>query len=271
MSLSFTAMLPILPTPGLRTVTVTEGAKVKFRASDVTVPLPWSDAAASTLFRIWARRLPGCNGVQERWDDKTQALVSVPGYENSVYEMVNRVVNTIGAEGIRGGYFDEANGAVFCDEFGRGAVGHVHAPVLGVGTVLSARAVTDSSDAFGVARTPAGARRHRACPHHFVQSPWCSAWLAHIQSTGMVSCCVRPGVGTPGVSHSFCAALGADGRTRPGVLAGMPRALPISATGIPGAHAGRELACGLHSFLDLIMELASAYASYATFAFQSVP
>jgi hypothetical protein len=109
-------MLPVLPTPGLRTVTVMEGAKVKFRASDVTVPSLWSDAAASTLFRIWARRLPGCTGVQERWDDKTQSLVSVPGYENSVYEMVNRVVDTIGAEGIRGGYFDEANGAVFSDE-----------------------------------------------------------------------------------------------------------------------------------------------------------
>ena len=116
MSLSFTAMLPVLPTPGLRTVTVMEGAKVKFRASDVTVPSLWSDAAASTLFRIWARRLPGCNGVQERWDDKTQSLVSVPGYEHSVYELVNRVVYTIGAEGIRGGYFDEANGAVFSDE-----------------------------------------------------------------------------------------------------------------------------------------------------------
>ena len=116
MSLSFTAMLPVLPAPGLRTVSVSEGAKVKFRASDVTVPVPWSDAAASTLFRIWARRLPGCNGVQERWDDKTQSLVSVPGYEHSVYEMVNRVVYTIVAEGIRGGYFDEANGAVFSDE-----------------------------------------------------------------------------------------------------------------------------------------------------------
>lgn len=116
MSLSFTAMLPPLPTPGLRTVMVTEGARVKFCAPDVTVPVPWSDAAASTLFRIWARRLPGCKGVQERWDDKIQALVSVPGYEHSVYEMVNRVVNTIGAEGIRGGYFDEANGAVFSDE-----------------------------------------------------------------------------------------------------------------------------------------------------------
>jgi ribonucleoside-diphosphate reductase alpha chain len=116
MSLSFTAMLPPLPLPGRRTVSVMEGAKVKFRASDVTVPSLWSDAAASTLFRIWARRLPGCNGVQERWDDKTQSLVSVPGYEHSVYELVNRVVYTIGAEGIRGGYFDEANGAVFSDE-----------------------------------------------------------------------------------------------------------------------------------------------------------
>ena len=58
---------------------------MKFRASNVTVPVPWSDAAASTLFRIWARRLPGCNGVQERWDDKTQSLVSVTGYESSVY------------------------------------------------------------------------------------------------------------------------------------------------------------------------------------------
>ena len=95
---------------------VSEGPTVKFRASDVTVPSLWSDAAASTLFRIWARRLPGCNGVQERWDDKTQSLVSVPGYEHSVYELVNRVVYTIGAEGIRGGYFDEANGAVFSDE-----------------------------------------------------------------------------------------------------------------------------------------------------------
>ena len=66
--LSFTAMLPPLPAPSTRDVVVSEGPIVKFRARGVQVPAPWSDTAASTLFRIWARRLPGCNGVQERWD-----------------------------------------------------------------------------------------------------------------------------------------------------------------------------------------------------------
>lgn len=115
-ALSFTAKLPPLPAPGLRDVSVSEGSAVKFRARNVTVPAPWSNAAASTLFRIWARRLPGCEGVQERWDERTKTLASVTGYENSVYGMVDRVVDTIGAEGVRGGYFDEGNRAVFCGE-----------------------------------------------------------------------------------------------------------------------------------------------------------
>lgn len=114
--LSFTAKLPPLPAPSLRDVSVSEGSAVKFRARNVTVPAPWSDAAASTLFRIWARRLPGCEGVQERWDERTKTLASVTGYENSVYGMVDRVVDTIGAEGVRGGYFDAANRNVFCGE-----------------------------------------------------------------------------------------------------------------------------------------------------------
>ena len=115
-ALSFTAMLPPLPAPSTRDVVVSEGLIVKFRARGVQVPAPWSDTAASTLFRIWARRLPGCEGVQERWDERTKSLVSVTGYENSVYGMVDRVVSTIGAEGVKGGYFDERNRDVFCQE-----------------------------------------------------------------------------------------------------------------------------------------------------------
>jgi len=115
-TLSFTAKLPPLPAPSLRDVSVSEGSAVKFRARNVTVPAPWSDAAASTLFRIWARRIPGYEGVQERWDERTKTLASVAGYENSVYDMVDRVVDTIGAEGVRGGYFDVANRNVFCNE-----------------------------------------------------------------------------------------------------------------------------------------------------------
>ncbi|MEK9724126.1 MAG: vitamin B12-dependent ribonucleotide reductase [Rhodospirillaceae bacterium] len=115
-TLSFTALLPPLPVSSTRDVVVSEGPIVKFRARGVQVPAPWSDTAASTLFRIWARRLPGCNGVQERWDERTKSLLSVTGYENSVYGMVERVVSTIGAEGVKGGYFDEHNRAVFCYE-----------------------------------------------------------------------------------------------------------------------------------------------------------
>lgn len=115
-TLSFTLKLPPLPTPSIRDVVVSEGPTVKFRARGVQVPAPWSDTAASTLFRIWARRLPGCEGVQERWDDRTKSLMSVTGYESSVYGMVERVVYTIGAEGVKGGYFDEANRDLFCTE-----------------------------------------------------------------------------------------------------------------------------------------------------------
>ncbi len=115
-TLSFTLKLPPLPTPSVRDVVVSEGPIVKFRARNVQVPAPWSDTAASTLFRIWARRLPGCEGVQERWDDRTKSLMSVTGYESSVYGMVERVVSTIGAEGVKGGYFDESNRALFCTE-----------------------------------------------------------------------------------------------------------------------------------------------------------
>jgi ribonucleoside-diphosphate reductase alpha chain len=117
--LTFAQLLPSAPTPANRTVEVREGANVKFRAENIDAPITWSDSAVSTMFRIWARRLPGETGVQHRHDERTGQLQRVDGYESSVYGMVDRVAGTIADEGLARGYFNGDQRTNFYQELSR--------------------------------------------------------------------------------------------------------------------------------------------------------
>jgi ribonucleoside-diphosphate reductase alpha chain len=68
------------------------------------------------MFRIWARRLPGCTGVQYRFDERSNQLQKIEGYEDSAYLMVDRVVREIGIHGVKVGYFDVAQQPLFYAE-----------------------------------------------------------------------------------------------------------------------------------------------------------